>query len=163
MDHKMSEPSVTLFDICYFMAPASSIWRRQWQPTPVLLPGKFHGRRSLVGYNPWGREESDTTQQLHFYFHSLEKEMATRSSVLAWRIPVTAEPGGLLSMGPHRVRHDWSDLAAAASSIALEVLEVATYLDHSKDRFSLSSNSLMLKNKCSLKFLKNLPSSIWYI
>ena len=48
-----------------------------------------------------------------FHFHGLEKEMATHSSVLAWRIPGTAEPGGLPSMGSHRVRHDWSDLAAA--------------------------------------------------
>ena len=40
--------------------------RRQWQPTPVLLPGKSHGQRSLVGCNPWGREESDMTEQLHF-------------------------------------------------------------------------------------------------
>ena len=43
-------------------------WRRQWHPTPVLLPGKSHGRRSLVGYSPWGREESDTTERLHFPF-----------------------------------------------------------------------------------------------
>ena len=42
--------------------------RRQWHPTPVLLPGKSHGRRSLVDYSPWGREESDTTEQLHFHF-----------------------------------------------------------------------------------------------
>ena len=49
-----------------------------------------------------------------FHFHALEKEMATDSSVLAWRIPGMGEPGGLLSMGLHRVRHDWSDLAAAA-------------------------------------------------
>ena len=49
-----------------------------------------------------------------FHFHALEKEMATHSSVLAWRIPWTGEPGGLPSMGSHRVRHDWSDLAAAA-------------------------------------------------
>ena len=48
-----------------------------------------------------------------FHFHALEKEMATHSSVLSWRIPGTAEPGGLPSMGSHRVRHDWSDLAAA--------------------------------------------------
>ena len=47
-----------------------------------------------------------------FHFHAFEKEMATHSSVLAWRIPVTREPGGLLSMGSHRVGHDWSDLAA---------------------------------------------------
>ena len=50
-----------------------------------------------------------------FHFHALEKEMATHSSVLAWRIPGTGEPGGLLSMGSHRVGHDWSDLAAAGS------------------------------------------------
>ena len=50
-----------------------------------------------------------------FHFHALEKEMATHSSVLAWRIPGTGEPGGLLSMGSHRVRHVWSDLAAEAA------------------------------------------------
>ena len=52
----------------------------------------------------------------NFYFHVLEKEMATHSSVLAWRIPGTGEPGGLPSMGSHRVGHDWSDLAAAAAA-----------------------------------------------
>ena len=51
-----------------------------------------------------------------FHFHALEKEMATHSSVLAWRIPGTGESGGLLSLGSHRVWHDWSDLAAAAVS-----------------------------------------------
>ena len=45
--------------------------RRQWQPTPVLLPGKSHGWRSLVGYRPWGRWESDTTERLHFHFSLL--------------------------------------------------------------------------------------------
>ena len=48
-----------------------------------------------------------------FHFHASEKEMATHSSVLAWRIPGTGEPVGLPSMGSHRVGHDWSDLAAA--------------------------------------------------
>ena len=52
---------------------------------------------------------------LTFHFHALEKEMATYSSVLAWRIPWRGEPGGLPSMGSHRVGHDWSDLAAAAA------------------------------------------------
>ena len=51
-----------------------------------------------------------------FHFHALEKEMAAHSSVLAWRIPWTEKPGGLQSMGSHRVRHDWSDLAAAAAA-----------------------------------------------
>ena len=45
--------------------------RRQWHPTPVLLPGKSHGRRSLVGCSPWGREESDMTERLHFHFSLL--------------------------------------------------------------------------------------------
>ena len=49
-----------------------------------------------------------------FHFHALEMERATHSSVSAWRIPGTGEPGGLLSMGSHRVGHNWSDLAAAA-------------------------------------------------
>ena len=53
-----------------------------------------------------GVAESDTTERFHFHFHALEKEMATHSSVLAWRIPGTAEPGGLPSMGSPRVRHD---------------------------------------------------------
>ena len=52
-----------------------------------------------------------------FHFHALEKEMATHSSVLAWRIPGTREPDGLPSMGSHRVGHDWSDLAAAAATL----------------------------------------------
>ena len=52
-----------------------------------------------------------------FHFHALEKEMATHSSVLAWRIPGTGEPGGVPSMGLHRVGHDWSDLAAAVAAM----------------------------------------------
>ena len=84
------------------------------------LAGKSHGRRSLEGCSPWGLEESDTTERLHFhfYFHTLEKEMATHSSVLAWRIPGTGEPGGLPSMGLHRVGHDSSNLAAAEAAAA---------------------------------------------
>ena len=135
--------------------------RKWWHPTPVLLPGKSHGQRSLIGCSSWGREELDTTERLHFHFSlscigegndnqlqysclenpmdggawwaavhgvaesrtrlrdftftfhfpALEKEMATHSSVVAWRIPGTGEPGGLPSMGLHRVGHDWSDLA----------------------------------------------------
>ena len=48
--------------------PNVYLWRRQWQPIPVLLPGKSHGWRSLVGCSPWGREESDTTEWLPFHF-----------------------------------------------------------------------------------------------
>ena len=105
--------AVFFFPPLLWLPLTSFYWRRQRHPTPVLLPGKSHGRRSLVGCSPWGGEESDTTERLHF--HVLEKETATHSSVLAWRIPGTGEPGGLLSMGSHRVGHDWSDLVAATS------------------------------------------------
>ena len=93
--------------------------RRQWQPTTVLLPGKSHGQRSLAAvHGVKQRVGHDWTASLSlftFHFHALEKEMATHSSVLTWRIPGTAEPGGLPSVGSHRVGHDWSDLAAAAA------------------------------------------------
>ena len=60
-----------------------------------------------MGCSPWDREELETTDfTFTFHFHVLEKEMATDSSVLAWRIPGTGEPGGLPSMGSHRVGHD---------------------------------------------------------
>ena len=48
--------------------PSLKLRRRQWQPTPVLLPGKSHGQRSLVGWSSWGHQESDTTEQLHLHF-----------------------------------------------------------------------------------------------
>ena len=57
-----------------------------------------------------------------FHFHALEKEMATHSSVLAWSIPGTGEPGGLPSMGSHRVGHDCSDLAAAVAVVRAVVV-----------------------------------------
>ena len=53
-------------------------WRRKWQPTSVFLPGKSHGRRNLVGYSPWGRKESDTTEQLHFHFLAAEQQQHSR-------------------------------------------------------------------------------------
>ena len=75
--------------------------KRQWQATPVLLPRKSHGWRSLVGCSPWGIEESDTTERLHFHF-SLFCIEEGNGNPLQW----TREPGGLPSMGSHRVRHN---------------------------------------------------------
>ena len=66
---------------------------------------------------------------LTFHFPALEKEMATHSSVLVWRIPGTGEPHGLLSMGSHRVRHNWSDLAAAAAATGKTIaLTIRTFI-----------------------------------
>ena len=110
----------------FFVYGRTTSWRRQWRPTPVLLLGKSHGWRSLVAAvhgvaKSWTRLNDFT---FIFALQALEKDMATHSSVLALRIPGTGEPGGLLSMGSHRVRHDWSDLAAAATqqSMVLHLL-----------------------------------------
>ena len=87
--------------------------RRQWHPTPVLLPGKSHGRRSLEGCSPWGRWGLDMTEWLHFHF-SLSCTGEGNGNPLQGSClenPRTGEPGGLPSMGSHRVRHDWSGLA----------------------------------------------------
>ena len=84
------------------MGSRATQWRRQWHLTPVLLPGKSHGQRSLVGCGPWSLAKSRTRLNdftFTFHFHTLEKEMAIHSSVLAWRIPGTGEPGGLPSVG----------------------------------------------------------------
>ena len=72
------------------------------------LAWKIHGRKSLVGYSPWGGEELDTTEQPHFHFSfsCTGQGNGNPRSVLAWRIPGTEEPGGLPSMGSHRVGHD---------------------------------------------------------
>ena len=76
-------------------------------------PGRLQSMGSLRVGHDWASSLSLFT----FHFHALEKEMATHSSVLAWRIPGMGEPGGLPSLGLHRVEHDWSDLAAAAKAI----------------------------------------------
>ena len=102
--------------------------RRKWQPTPLFLPGEFHEQGSLVGYSPWGSKELDTMEWLTLSLmaqivknlpavlktgiqslgqeDNLEKGMETHSSILAWRIPWTEEPGGQQSMGSQRVGHD---------------------------------------------------------
>ena len=98
----------------YFLCIAQ---RRQWHPTPVLLPGKSHGR-SLVGCSPWGRWELDTTQWLHFHI-SLSYIGEGNGNPLQCSClenPRDGGAGGLLSMGSHRVGQDWSNLAAAAAA-----------------------------------------------
>ena len=89
-------------------------WRRKWQPTPVLLPGKSHGWRSLVGYSTWGCEESDTTEWLHFHFSlsCIGEGNGNPLQCSCLENPRDREPGGLPSMGSHRVGHvqSWTQL-----------------------------------------------------
>ena len=82
-------------------------------------PGRLQSMGSRRVRHDW------VTSLSLFTFTPLEKEMATHSSVLAWRIPGTGEPDGLPSMGSHRVRHDWSDLAVAAAGYWLKLVERA--------------------------------------
>ena len=81
-----------------------------------------------------------------FHLHALEKEMAPHSSVLAWRIPGTGEPGGLPSTGSHRVGHDWSDLAAAAAELCSILRKtLVEYIKFSKNvNYITFSSSLLL-------------------
>ena len=82
--------------------------RRQWHRTPVLLPGKsMDGGAWYAAVHGVAKSQTQLSDfTFTFYFHALEKEMATHSSVLAWRIPGTEEPGGLPSTESHRVGHD---------------------------------------------------------
>ena len=80
---------------------------KQWQPSQVLFPGNFHGRGSLAVVHGVAKSQTQLSDfTFTFHFHALEKEMATHSRILAWRIPGMGEPGGLPSMGSHRVGHD---------------------------------------------------------
>ena len=94
-----------------------------------------------------------------FHFHALEKEMATHSSVLAWRMPGTAEPGGLPSMGSHRVGHDWSDLAATEYHSAKERNEG---LKHATKWMNLESTMLSEEAKIQLYWYCRIPF-IWNV
>ena len=116
--------------------PSSRIWRRQWHPTLVLLPGKSHGRRSLVGwslvgYSPWGLEESDMTEWLHFHF-SLSCTGKGNGNPLQYSCLENPRDGRVWWAAVHRVGHDWSDLAAAAAvAINLTVHNsIGMYLFH---------------------------------
>ena len=90
-------------------------------PTPVLLPGKSHGRRSLVDCSPWGGQESDTTERLHFHFSlsCIGERNGNPLQCSCLENPRDGEPGGLLSLGSHRVGHDWSDLAALMNGLSI--------------------------------------------
>ena len=95
-----------------------------WYTSIIVLPKTISGSGfvEIEGYADlkifwpvWASWHQGCNSYLQSVSNLLEKEMATHSSVLAWRIPGTGEPGGLPSKGSHRVRHDWSDLAVAAA------------------------------------------------
>ena len=104
------ETSLSLFPFMH--------WRRKWQLTPAFLPGKSYGWRSLVGCRPWGLEESDTTEWLHFHF-SLSCIGEGNSNPLQCSCLENPRDGGAwwaASMGSHRIGQNWNDLATTTAT-----------------------------------------------
>ena len=112
-------------------------WRRQWQPTPVLLPGKSHGRRSLVGCSPWGHKESDMTERLHFHF-SLSCFGEGNGNPLQYACLENPRDGGAWWATVHGVAQSHTRLKQLSSSSSRvgSVLEIAWRLEMCGNRHS---------------------------
>ena len=99
----------------FFTPESPGKWRRQWHPTPVLLPGKSHGRRSLVGCSPWGRKESHTTERLHFPF-SLSCTVQGNGNPLQCSCLENPRDGGAWWAAVYGVAQSWTRLKRLSSS-----------------------------------------------
>ena len=105
-----------------------------------------HGRLKSMGSLRVGHDWRTSLSLFTFHFHTLEKEMATHSSVLALRIPGMGEPGGLPSVALHRVGHDWSNLAAAAAAAVYPILNTQNkVLDNLEADLTCISNQIPIK------------------
>ena len=91
----------------------ATVWRRQWHPTPVLLPGKSNGRRGLVGCSPWGRKESDTTERLHFHFSRIGEGNGNPLQCSCLENP---RDGGAWWAAVYGVAQSWTRLKRLSSS-----------------------------------------------
>ena len=105
-------------------------WRRQWHPTPVLLPGISHGWRSLVGCSPWGRQESDTTERLHFHC-SLSCIGEGNGNPLQCSCLENPRDGGAWWAAVYGVTQSWIRLkrlsSSSSSNYLISAREVLTY------------------------------------
>ena len=97
--------------------------RRQWQPTPVRLPGKSHGWRSVVGCSPWGRQESDTTERLHFHF-SLSCIGEGNSNPFQCSCLENPRDGGAWWAAIYGVAQSWTQLKRLSSSSSSSPLDI---------------------------------------
>ena len=102
-------------------------WRRQWHPTPVLLPGKSHRWRSLVGYSPWGHKESDTTERLHFHF-SLPCIGEGNGNPLQCSCLENPRDGGAWWAAVYGVAQSWTRLKRLSSSSSAKLTAGAEML-----------------------------------
>ena len=126
---------------CFFVSSYGTPWRRQWHPTPVLLPGKSHGWRSLVGCSPWGRYQSDTTERLHFHF-SLSCIGEGNGNPLQCSCLENPRDGGPLWAAIYGVAQSRTRLKRLSSSSSME------HQDLCVGRQGLSANPLV---GCSLR------------
>ena len=97
--------------------------RRQWHPTPVLLPGKYHGQRSLVGCSPWGRKELDTTERLHFPF-LLSCIGEGNGNPLQCSCLENPRDGGAWWAAVHGVSQSWTRLKRLSSSSSSYIMKI---------------------------------------
>ena len=119
-------------------------WRRQWHPTPVLLPGKSHGQRSLVGCSLWGRSESDTTERPHFHF-SLSCIGEGNGNPLQCSCLENPRDRGAWWAAISGVAQSWTRLKRLSSSSSSSILQDLTQV-------SAKSQSRLLKTLWSFFF-----------
>ena len=142
-----SESSTTFSQESLEKAGIDSDWlnnrRRQWHPTPVLLPGKSHGQRSLVGCSPWGRWESDMTERLHFHF-SLSCIGEGNGNPLQCSCLENPRDGGVwwaAVYGVAQSRTRLKRLSSSSSSSTIFTIEILRVLKgiHTKSRLGIGS------------------------
>ena len=117
-------------------------WRRQWHTTPVVLPGKSRGRRSLVGCSPWGRGESDATGQLHFHF-SLSCIGEGNGNPLQCSCLESPRDGGAWWSAIYGVTQSWTRLRRLSSSSSMAISSMGEGLLH--DDIRTSENMILHK------------------
>ena len=137
-----------------FWGNKPAFWRRQWPPTPVLLPGKSHGWRSLVGCSPWGREESDTTEQLHFHF-SLSCIGEGNGKPLQYCCLENPREGGAWWAAVYGVAQSWTRLKRLSSGSSSSLcLEQCLFMVGSSHKYLVSNYRYREGNGTPLRYSK---------
>ena len=129
--HFWKSSQSTVLSCCLCCTWSCIYWRRQRHPTPVLLPGQSHGRRSLVGCSPWGRTESGTTERLHFQF-SLSCTGEGNGSPLQCSCLEDPRDGGAWWAAVYGVTQIWTRLKwlSSSSSYLILVIRVLRFLSY---------------------------------
>ena len=128
--------------------------RRQWHPTPVLLPGKSHGWRSLVGCSPWGSEESDRTERLHFHF-SLSCTGEGNGNPLQRSCLENPRDGGAWWAAVYGVAQSRTRLKRLSSSRHFSIMELSQWQREPKCCTRNSTLRQIIILGCSVKFAHN--------